>query len=195
LDGAAYDFLCPPETFLRLLAPETIRPGADDLDYIPKIMLVGWEIFAEAAPPHVVDAVFGVHADPEPLATALARSKQGFAHGDFRCANLGLEPGCVVVLDWGISTRAPGVMDLAWYLFVNGWRIDASKDELIADYRGAAGDLFDDRTIRLGLFGGLCWFGGLLSHELIESNAKKRERARRELAWWCDSAVDALPLL
>ena len=87
------------------------------------------------------------------------------------------------------------VTDLAWYSFVNGWRLDAPKDELIADYRAAAGDLFDERTIRLGLLGGLCWFGGLLSHELVESDADKRERARRELGWWCDRAAAALPLL
>jgi hypothetical protein len=99
------------------------------------------------------------------------------------------------VIDWGISTRAPGLLDLAWYLFVNGWRVDAPKEALIADYQASAGDLFDDRTIRLGLLAGLAWFGGLLSHELIESDAAKRERARRELDWWCDRANDALALL
>ena len=189
---ADYDFLCPAAAYVQLLAPEVIAPGAGDLDYIPKIVVVGWEVFAESAPRAVVEAVFGVHADAASLAAALGA---GFGHGDFRCANLGLEPGRVVVLDWGISTRAPGVMDLAWYLFVNGWRVEASKEELIADYRVAAGELFDERTLRLGLFAGLAWFGGLLSHELIESDAAKRERARRELDWWCDRALETLPLL
>jgi hypothetical protein len=190
--GAQYDFLCPAETYLRLLAPDAIAPGASDLDYIPKIMLVGWELFAETAPAAVVEAVSALHADATPLASALG---EGFGHGDFRCANLGLERARVVVIDWGISTRAPGVLDLAWYLFVNGWRVDAPKEALIADYRASAGDLFDDRTIRLGLLAGLAWFGGLLSHELIESDATKQERARRELDWWCDRANDALALL
>ena len=59
---------------------------------------------------------------------------------------------------------------------------------MIADYREAAPDLYDDRAIELGLLAGIGWFGGLLAHELIESDAAKRQRARCELDWWCAQA-------
>ena len=127
--------------------------------YIPKVMYVGWEVFAEMAPRDLVDTVFENHARPERLAATLELSGTGVTHGDYRAANLGLDGDQVIVLDWGIATQAPGVIDLAWYLFVNGWRIPATKEELIADYRRAAADLYDDRAIELGLLAGLGWFG------------------------------------
>ena len=189
--GERHDFLCPLPDYLRLLSPQNLERVAGEVDYITKIMVVGWEVLAETAPPDVVEALVAVHERPEELAAALEAGGTGIAHGDYRCANLGLEHDRVIVLDWGIATQGPGTIDLAWYLFVNGWRIEATKEELIADYRAAAGDLYDDRAIALGLAVGLAWFGGLLCHELIESDAAKRERARRELDWWCMRAREA----
>jgi thiamine kinase-like enzyme len=186
-----YDFLCPLRTYLQMLAPATLERVAGEVDYITKVMYVGWEVFAETAPHDVVSTVFENHARPERLASMLERCGTGVAHGDYRAANLGLDDERVIVLDWGIATQAPGVVDLAWYLFVNGWRVRATKEELIADYRRAAADLYDDRAIELGLLAGIGWFGGLLAHELIESDAVKRERARRELDWWCERAREA----
>jgi hypothetical protein len=190
--GQRYDFLCPLRTYLQMLAPATLEKVAGEVDYIPKVMYVGWEVFAERAPRDVVDTVFENHARPERLAAMLELFGTGVAHGDYRAANLGLDGDRVIVLDWGIAAQAPGVIDLAWYVFVNGWRIAATKEELIADYRRAVADLYDDRAIELGLLAGLGWFGGLLAHELIESDAAKRERARRELDWWCARAREAV---
>jgi hypothetical protein len=192
--GERHD-VCPLPTYLRILAPASVAQVAGDVDYITKVIYVGWEVFAEEAPRDVVEAVFAHHAQPERLAGALEACGTGLMHGDFRCANLGLEPDRVVVLDWGIATQGPGVVDLAWYLFVNGWRIEATKEQLIADYLALAGDLYDERAIRLGLLAGLGWFGGLLAHELIESDAAKRDRARSELAWWEAQARRAVELL
>jgi len=189
--GHRYDFLCPLRAYLQMLAPATLERVAGEVDYIPKIMYVGWEVFAETAPRDVADTVFENHARPERLVAMLERCGTGVMHGDYRAANLGLDGERVIVLDWGIATQAPGVLDLAWYLFVNGWRIAATKEELIADYRRAAADLYDDGAIELGLLAGIGWFGGLLAHELIESDAAKRERGRRELDWWCARAREA----
>src|SRR5207247_61541 len=99
--GEHYDCLCPLRSFLTLVSPQRLELVADDVDYIPKVIAVGWEVFAEHAPADVVDVVFGVHADPEPLAAALESCGTGMAHGDYRCANLGLDGERVIVLDWG----------------------------------------------------------------------------------------------
>lgn len=189
--GERHDILYPLPSFLKLTSPANLERVAGAEDYISKVMAVGWEVFADAAPRDVVDAVFRVHDRPEELAAKLEACGTGLVHGDYRCGNLGLEPRRVIVLDWGIAAQAPGVTDLAWYLFVNGWRIDATKEELIVDYRRHADDLYDECAIQLGLLAGLAWFGGLLSHELIESDAAKRERARRELDWWCARVREA----
>jgi hypothetical protein len=195
LAGARHESLIALESYLTMTTPARLEPVLQGDDYIPKVMAVGWEVFADAAPRDVVETVRAQHADPAPLGVLLRECGSGVVHGDFRGANLGLEPGRVVVLDWGLATEAPGVIDLAWYVFVNGWRIGAAKEELIAGYVARVGDLYDERTVKLGLLGGFCWFGGLLSHELIESDAGKRERARQELDWWCGRIREAAELL
>lgn len=106
------------------------------------------------------------------------------AHTDLRGANMGFSGNRVIILDWGLATLAPSAFDFAWHLFVNGWRIEATREELIDDFRAAEAELVDDRQLELGLLAGIVWHGGLLSHELIESDAAKRERARDELDWW-----------
>ena len=82
------------------------------------MLLVGCEVFAESAPADVVEAVFRVHERPE------VRDR-------------------VIALDWGIAAQAPPAVDFAWYLYVNGWRIDATREQLIDDFRAAEGDLHD----------------------------------------------------
>lgn len=176
------------EDRLRFCGVEAVRPWAAGEDFVPKVMFVGWEVFAETIAPDVVDAVFAIHATPELLARELSAGTTTLIHGDLRWANLGLSEDRVVMLDWGIATTAPAALDFAWYLFINGRRIDASYDELTDDFREAEGDLFDERTLELAWLGQLCMHGGLLAHELIESDAAKREVARAELDWWSNAA-------
>jgi hypothetical protein len=177
---------------LRFCSVNSLRLWASGQDFIPKLMLVGWEVFAETAPRDVVDAVFAVHAAPERLARELSATSTTLLHGDLRWANLGLTDDHVVMLDWGAATLAPPPLDFAWYLFINARRIDATYDELIDDFREAEGDLFDERTLELAWLGQLCWHGGFLAHELLESDASKHELARAELDWWSRAALRSL---
>jgi len=173
---------------LRFAGYEALRPWAGGEDLIPKVIFVGWEVFADAVAPDVVDAVFAVHAAPERLARELSAGTTTLIHGDLRWANLGLTDNRVVMLDWGIATIAPAALDFAWYLLLNGRRIDATYDELIDDFREAEGDLVDERTLELAWLGQFCIHGGLIAHELLESDAAKREVARAELEWWSNAA-------
>ena len=184
--------LCTVADRLTLMSPATLAKEFDECDYLPKMLTVGWEVFAETAPHEVVEAIFAVHERPERLAEALAECGTTLAHGDLRGANIGLAPNRVVLLDWGLAADAPAAVDFAWYLFVNGWRIEATHEELIEDFRAACGPLDDERALDLGLVAGLAFHGALLAHELVESSEEKRIRARRELDWWTSRVGAAL---
>jgi aminoglycoside phosphotransferase (APT) family kinase protein len=182
--GERIDGACSLEDRITIAAPATVAGEVDGVDYLPKMLAVGWDVFAEAVPEDVATAVLGAAEDPEPLARELAGCPSTLIHNDLRGANLGLLSDCAIVLDWGMAGNGPCELDFAWYLFVNGWRIDATREQLVDDFRRAAGDLHDPAALALAWQAQLCWHGPLLAHELVEASDEKRERARDELAWW-----------
>jgi hypothetical protein len=187
IDGA-----CSLEDRIMLAAPATVAGEVDGVDYLPKMLVVGWEVFVDVVPEDVAAAVLGAVEDPGPLARELARCPGTLVHNDLRGANLGLLSDRTIVLDWGMAGTGPCELDFAWYLFVNGWRIDATREQLVDDFRGVAADLHDPRSLELAWLAQLCWHGPLLAHELVEASDEKRERARDELDWWVARVREAL---
>jgi Phosphotransferase enzyme family len=182
--GESISGLCSLEDRITLAAPATVAAQAGGVDYLPKMLVVGWEVFADAVPADVAATVFDAMEEPGPLAALLRGCVATLVHNDLRGANLGLVPGRTVVLDWGLAGSGPPELDFAWYLFVNGWRIDATREQLIDDFTRAEGDLHDPRALELSWIAQLCWHAPLVAHELVEASNEKRERARAELAWW-----------
>jgi aminoglycoside phosphotransferase (APT) family kinase protein len=193
--GESVHGLCSLEDRITLAAPMIVAGEASEVDYLPKMLVVGWEVFADAVPDDVAAAIFATIERPQPLAALLRGCVATLVHNDLRGANLGLEPGRIVVLDWGLAGSGPPELDFAWYLFVNGWRIDATREQLIEDFKRAEGDLHDPRALELAWIAQLCWHGSLLAHELVEASDDKRARARGELAWWVERVRGALELL
>jgi aminoglycoside phosphotransferase (APT) family kinase protein len=193
--GERIDGLCSLADRITLAAPATVAGEVDGVDYLPKMLAVGWELFAEVAPEDVAASVLGAAEDPKPLARELERGDPTLVHNDLRGANLGLRSDRAIVLDWGLAGTGPCELDFAWYLYVNGWRIDATREQLIDDFKRAEGDLHDPRALELSWIAQLCWHGALLAHELVEASDEKRERARAELAWWVERVRGALELL
>jgi hypothetical protein len=193
--GESIPGLCSLEDRITITAPATVAGEANEVDYLPKMLVVGWEVFADAVPDDVASAVFAAMERPQPLAGLLRACVATLVHNDLRGANLGLVPGRTVVIDWGLAGSGPPELDFAWYLFVNGWRIDATREELIDDFKRAEGDLHDPRALELSWIAQICWHGPLLAHELVEASEEKRERARAELAWWVERVRGALELL
>jgi hypothetical protein len=193
--GESIAGLCSLEDRITIVSPATVAGESSEVDYLPKMVAVGWEAFADAVPGDVAAAIFGAMERPEPLAALLRDCAATLVHNDLRGANLGLVPGRTIVLDWGLAGSGPPELDFAWYLFVNGWRIDATREQLIEDFRRAEGDLHDPRALELAWIAQLCWHGPLLAHELVEASDAKRERARAELAWWVERVRGALELL
>jgi len=114
--GERIDGTCSLEDRIRIAAPATVAGEVDGVDYLPKILAVGWEVFAEAVPEDVATAVLGAVEDPEPLARELARCPPTLIHNDLRGANLGLLSDRTIVLDWGMAGTGPCELDFAWYL-------------------------------------------------------------------------------
>jgi aminoglycoside phosphotransferase (APT) family kinase protein len=82
----------------------------------------------------VAEAIFAVHADPEPLAEALLASAPAtLVHADAKLENLGFDGDRLVAIDWGELTGVgPPEIDVAWFAVMSGWRLDCMPDEVFA---------------------------------------------------------------
>ena len=139
-------------------------------------------------------AVVALVTEPAPLADALAARGTTLLHGDVRDEQLGFaRDGRVVLLDWGLATRGNPVEDFAWYLMHCAWRIRATRDELVEDFRV----LRDDPVaLDLGLLGGLVMYGWILGHSaVVHPDPAERSWAREELDWWVPRARAGLERL
>ncbi len=178
---------------LDLLSPEVARRERGGLDLLPNQLEAAWEAFAEAAPRDVAEPVLAVLADPEPLAAWLEARGSTLLHGDLRDEHLGRDGERVVLIDWGLATQGHPVVDLSWYLMHCAWRIDATRDEIVEDFRRARGEADDPEAVEVGLLTGLVQYGWIIGHSaLIHPDPAERAWARDELAWWVPRARRAL---
>lgn len=166
---------------------------ADGQDLLPKQFPAAWDAFAAAAPEPIGEAVRRLADDPTPLAGLLERAGTTMIHGDLRDDNLGLEGDRVVLLDWDMATAATPAVEFAWYLCHDAWRIDAGHDEIVADFRAAAGAAVDDDDMALGLVAGLVMYGYIFGHSaLVHPDPAERAWGESELAWWTPRVAEAL---
>ena len=186
--------LCSMTDRYQFLSPATARREAGGADEVPRLIGQGWERFAELVADDVATPVLELLERPEPLVAALARHRSTLIHGDLKLGNLGFAGDRVVMLDWGTQTGwAPPAVETAWYLAVNWSRIDASREQVLDDFRAAEGDRHDQDALRLALLGGLVqlgWDKALAASGHSDPAVRAREAA--DLAWWTDQARDAL---
>ncbi len=180
---------CPLELRLGVFAPHRLRRCGDDHGLAPLVER-GWALFAEVAPGPVVDAVFGIHDDPAPLAKQLTESGSTLLHGDLWLANIALEADHVTLLDWALATNGPAALDFVWFLTGNASRVDASHDDLVDDVREVCPD---EDTLRLALLAGLAELGWNKALDAVEHHdPETRARELDDLAWWVRQARAAL---
>ena len=65
----------------------------------------------------------------------MLKHPQTLIHGDVRLHNMGLTDDQLVLLDWEVVGSGPPAMDFAWYLIISASRIDATREQVIDDYR------------------------------------------------------------
>ena len=186
--------LCPLADRYAFLSPATARREAGGADEVPGLIGRGWERFAEVAPADVAGPVLAVAERPEPFAAALSAFGSTLIQGDLKLGNLGFTADRVVMLDWGTQTGwAPPAVEAAWYLAVNWSRIDASREQVLDDFRAAEGERHDEDALRLALLGGLVQLGwDKALHASGHPDPAIRAREAADLAWWADRARDAL---
>lgn len=174
-----------------LRVAETERAGPD---LLPKQLEAAWEAFADSVPEDVATEVLCAVRDPAPLAAALERAgPRTLLHGDLRDDNLGLADDRVVLLDWDLATAGTPTVEFAWYLCHDAWRIDASHDELEADFRAAESSQLNDDEIELGMLSGLVQYGWIFGHSgRVHPDPAEAAWARAELEWWIPRTRTAL---
>jgi aminoglycoside phosphotransferase (APT) family kinase protein len=182
---------------LDVLGPRVAERERAGLDLLPNQLDAAWEAFAEAVPRDVADPVLAALEAPEALAAWLEGRGTTLIHGDLRDEHLGVAAdGRVVLIDWGIATRGHPVADLCWYLCHCAWRIDATRDEIVDDYRRALGDDDDPESLEAGLLCGLVMYGWIFGHSaVVHPDPAERAWAREELDWWVPRARRALAVL
>jgi Phosphotransferase enzyme family len=170
---------------LGLTGPSTADREREGLDVLPKQLDAAWEAFVDAVDDDVGEAVLAVHEEPARLAEALERRGTTLIHGDLRDENIGLPDSRLVLLDWGLATRGHPAVELAWYMVHDVWRIEATHDEVVDDFRRALGERDDPHALELGMVAGLMMYGWIFGHSaVVHTDPAEREWARQELAWW-----------
>jgi Phosphotransferase enzyme family len=178
---------------LDVLSPKVAERERAGLDLLPNQLEAAWEVFAEAVPRDVADPVLAALANPEPLAAWLQGRGSTLLHGDLRDEHLGLDGDRVVLIDWGIATQGHPVVDLSWYLMHCAWRIDATRDQIVDDFRAVRGEADDREALDVGLLTGLVQYGWIIGHSaVVHPDPAERAWARDELAWWVPRARRAL---
>jgi Phosphotransferase enzyme family len=178
---------------LECAAPAISERERDEVDILPKQFEAAWEAFGEAVDADVGTAVLELVDDVTPLAAALAERGTTLIHGDLRDENIALPDGRLVLLDFGLATQGHPAAELAWYMVHDVWRIAATHDDVVADFRHALGERDDPEALELGLISGLVQYGWIFGHSaVVHTDPAEREWARTELAWWVPRVRQAL---
>jgi hypothetical protein len=183
----------PQATRLHLCSTEMARRERDGSDLLPKQLESAWEAFGEAVDADVAGAVMACVEQPGPLAARLEPHGTTLLHGDIRDEQMGFPGGRLLLLDWGVATQGHPAVELSWYMCHCAWRIEATHDELVEDFREARGDADDPEALALGLFCGLVQYGWILGLAArIHTDPAERAWAREELDWWVPQARECL---
>jgi Ser/Thr protein kinase RdoA (MazF antagonist) len=181
---------------LMVTGPATWERERDGHDLLPKQAPVAWDAFFGAVERDLADAVRRLLADAAPLVEQLTRRGTTLIHGDLRDDNLALAGGRIVLLDWDLATAGTPADEFAWYLLHDAWRIDATREEIVADWRAAEGNRVKDEDEALMALAGLVLYGWILGHSaVIHPDPAEREWAQDELDWWVPRAREALGML
>ena len=165
-------------------------PGAHPLG---ERIVKGWELFEQHVDRDVVEAVFAIHQDPEPLQRRLSRFPATLLHGDAKLENLGLTGTAWSNRSGGRSPgSAPREVDVAWFALKGSARIGCSPDALFADYEAASGQQMDPKRSISSASGRWRRWDSASRWARSRRGPDEPDVAARQLAWWSGRAAAAL---
>ena len=177
--------LCPLATRLGLLWPSTMEREVGGEHPLRRLVMRGWELFADLVPDDVAAAVTWVHDDVTRLGGPLSECVASLVHGDFWLVNAAFEESQVVLLDWGAAALAPPALDLACFLVGNATHVSAPREAIIDDFVALSGERHDERALQLCLFAALAELGWNKAIDIVDHpEPVARAVAREELDWW-----------
>ena len=129
--------------------------------------------------------------------------------GDFDAAGWGMVDVSPVVDLSGMTTMSmdarfhdvPGftpfsgtpTVEFAWYLAHSARRIDATHEQIEADYRSAEGGGVTEDEVEYGMVSGLVQYGWRIAHSArVHPDPAETEWGRRECEWWVPRVRAAL---
>jgi hypothetical protein len=122
--------LMSPRAALLLISPDGVQARRARGAVNPYLALAdrGWDAFFRLAPPHAVDRLRTILAEPEPVLRAITALPQTLVHGDVWGPNLGWLPPTasaprrerqLLLLDWALALAGPATYDPLW--LCGGW--------------------------------------------------------------------------
>jgi Phosphotransferase enzyme family len=185
--------LCPLPTRLALLGPANLDLAATANPELAGALRRGWELFADLVPADVAAAVLSAHADPGPLAAAMAAGGTTLTHGDFWLVNLALTDDQLIPLDWGLATLGPSSLDVVTFCVGGMSNVDLTRDQLLATAREACHDLVDDAAFAAAELWALLELGWNKALDVADHpDPAKRATERADLDFWVSRARAAL---
>jgi len=188
LDGAGVRW-CAPSDRLRVLTPDVGQLLIDEgRDFG---LARGWRVFEAIAPAPAVALVHELFADTAPLLRLLDALPATLLHGDLKLANVALDDGRLVLLDWALVSRAPVAIEISWFLAVNSGRLPCSLDDTLDLYERALRQALGAERFaeaRWSLQRAAIALIGVLSYgwgKALDAEAGRPE----ELRWWCEGAL------
>ena len=181
--------LAPLDRTLALFAPRTMVDVDPERNPLVGFARRGWELFPDCVPPDVAEPVLALLDDVTPLSRALEARPATLVHGDLATVNMAFEGDDLVLLDWAMPSAAPGALDVA--RFVAGcWSVvEPSREDVLATYRAAAGQAYDEPAMRLALLAALVWLGWNKALDIVDNpDPAVRARERADLDWWVREA-------
>ncbi|MGH3367309.1 MAG: hypothetical protein ACRDOY_08915 [Nocardioidaceae bacterium] len=187
------DDLTPLPGLLTMFSVDRVAPLVNGPNPLAALTVRGWEHFADMVKPDLADAVLSLLADPQPLVAALRDRPCTLIHGDMATVNMAIADGSLILLDWALPAAAPAAVDVARFLAGCWSVVDASREQILADFAELSGPAYDGTALRLAMVSGLLWLGWNKALDAAEHpDPAIRERERRDLQWWLDQARTTL---
>ena len=126
---------------------------------------------------------------PGALADAIQARPTTLVHGELATIDVAVSDGELTPLDLAVPADAPGALDIARFVAGCSSVVDASREEIIADYAAVAGPAYDEIAMRLSLLSALVWLGWNKALDAAEHpDPVVRKREKEDLDWWIEQS-------